>query len=426
MQGRELSEAWRLQAVSIWAEVEAGQAAATELERQRAGHGEAVVAAARELAAVFLPDLSAEALARAEQLTGFRGFSRFEPIKAMDKERQKLEADLVSIRADERYQRREYLVGPYGELTRRLEEAKGMLDPWEKDCQTFELLEGFNELLETGYDTPEFSVRWWEARYWRIWAAGDRICSLLGMADFGDDVLPAYMKVRVPRDQWRGRVQEIMGEVRALHELVQRHDRDQARLAELPKIYLTECQMALGRHLEAADPALVESWSPEDRAVVIGARKLAACKAKSDLGQQLLDALRVQLARTQADHSKAQRKADKFSRPKHWHATFDHSQVPPDPVTRLHKVRVTRDKLMDAADRIREYDDYERFDLQNNAPELWYFEMTGRRPSPLCHELRGWYDRNPDACVVRHGGDTSGAVARAAGDLAGDDLGDVS
>jgi hypothetical protein len=426
MQGRELSDAWQQYAGMIEAEVDANQASIAAMAERKETFAAAAQAAARELAAVFVPELTAEALARAEALTGFRGFSRFEPIKAMERERQKLEGDLAAVRADERFQRREYLVGPYGEITRRLEEAKGMLEPWEKECQAFELLDGFTELLETGYDTPEFSVRWWESRYWRIWATGDRICELLGMADFGDDVLPAYMKVRTPRDQWRARVQEVMNEVHALHELVRRHDRDQARLQDLGSIYHGECLAALGAHLESADPALIESWSPEDRAVVVGARKLAGCRAKVELTDELIAGLGGLNARLREDEQKAERKSAKFVRAKNFHAQFAANQQPPADPARLEKLRASRERFDEALERIERYQEYERFDVQQNDPALWYLEMTGRRPSPHCSELRGWYDRNPQASVVRVGGDPDDAVFRAAGELGPDDLGDVS
>ncbi|HMV69341.1 MAG TPA: hypothetical protein PKA64_21040 [Myxococcota bacterium] len=425
MRGFDLAGVWGDYHASVTSEIEENGRAISALGEQRAGFVTAVAEAAGSLAAVFVPSLDAGALAEAERRTGFRGYSRFDPIKAMEREDQRLRAEIDAVRADERFQRREHLVGPYGEVTRRLEEARSMLEPWERECQAFEQLDGFAELLEVGYDTPEFSVRWWEARYWRIWATGDRICALLGMADFGDDVLPAYLKVREPRDRWRARVEEVMAEVRSLHDLVQRHDQAVTRLGGLAGIYLDECRAALARHLETADPALIESWNPDDRAVVLGVRRLAGCRAKVDLTDQLIAGVQALDAQLQRERAKAMRKSAKFSRPKNYNVDWGPS-MRPSGTARLGKVGQAREKLREAAARIERYQDYERFDLQQNDPALWFAEMTGRRPSPLCSELRDWYDRNPDACVVRVGEDADEAVARAVSALGQDDLGDVS
>ena len=115
------------------------------------------------LAAIYLPRLDAVALVDAEKKTGFRGFSRRDPLEAKAKEKRRLEHDIEQIRGAERYQRRTYLVGKEGELTRELAEAREMLDPWERDAARFEDLEDFLVLVDVGYDTPEFSERWWEA-----------------------------------------------------------------------------------------------------------------------------------------------------------------------------------------------------------------------------------------------------------------------
>ena len=145
----------------------------------------ALEAARGELAAVYLPRLERAALQSAEQLTGFRGFSRRDPLQAMAQERRRLQGLVQKIAASEPYQRRKQLVGEYGEFTRALTEAEDMLAPWERECARFEDLRDFVTLYELGYDTPQYAVRWWDPAYWRYWASGDAVCEALEMDDFG-------------------------------------------------------------------------------------------------------------------------------------------------------------------------------------------------------------------------------------------------
>jgi len=428
MQGHEIASAWDAWGNALTSEREATQATLDDLNQRRVAMVADLEAAGKELAAVFVPALTNAALTDAEKRTGFRGFSRFDPIKAKEKEAQKLTVDIATINADPRYVRREWLVGPHGEITQKLEEAKSMLAPWEVECFRFEGEPEFMELLQVGYDTPAFSLRWWDTRYWKLWAAGDRICEKLGLADFGDDVLPAYHKAREPRDQWAARVRAVVAEIREIHDLVQRHDQAVDRLARLDEIYLDECRAALGKHLQSADAALIETWSPDDRAVMVGARKVAGCKAKLAYLDEMKTGLSGQVDRMAVDTAKASRKADKFRRSKNYYSTFSGAMAPTGGDERVVKLRTAREKLLDAADRMQRYDRYAAFDLQQNDSALWWFEMTGRRPGPYLSTTRGWYDRNPSAVVCRDGveADTSAAIADALADRAHDGLGDLS
>ena len=110
--------------------------------------------AARELAAIYLPELSDGALRTASYYTGLRVFDQRDPLQAMAKEAVRLQQEIVHLEGDERYRDREALVGPMGSLTRALQEAKDYLSPWEEECQRFEVLPHFQELVDIGYDTP--------------------------------------------------------------------------------------------------------------------------------------------------------------------------------------------------------------------------------------------------------------------------------
>jgi hypothetical protein len=426
MRGTELSARFRELADGLAGQVTETEAAlARAVEARQAAVAEAA-AAGSSLAAIYLPALDEVSLAAAERLTGFRGFTRMEPLKAMAREEVKLTAELTALSADPAFVQREVLIGPNGEITQRLKEARDMLEPWLADCRVFEEQEGFLELVELGYDTPAYAVRWLEPRYWRLWAAGDRICRALGLADFGDDLLPAWRRVSEPRDQWRAQAQAVMAEVEAVRGVVQRHDATQLRLSQLAAIYLDECRAVLASHLQSADAALLEGWAEEDRGRVVGVRRLASCRAKVEALGQVAEALGAELKELRAQQQRAAAKALKYGAGKKAYQEYPVGSAPADTSERLRRFGARRVRWLDNVDRVERYRSYERFDVMNNAPELWWFEMTGRRPDARLTGLRPWYDRHPDAAVAREAQEHDAATAAAMADRALDPLGDVS
>ncbi|MCB9699628.1 MAG: hypothetical protein H6738_22780 [Alphaproteobacteria bacterium] len=381
--------------------------------------------AALDLASAHLTALTDPVLAQAERRTGFRGFQRMNPIVARERERGRLRTEIERLRAEERYVRREYLVGPNGTITARLAEARQMLEPWAQECARFEDLPSFLELVQTRYDTDHFERRWWEPAYWRLWAAGDKVCDALGLADFGDDVLPAYEKVREPRDRWKAQVEGIEAERDQVLALVKRHDDDVWRLDHLDEIYLSEACRALAEHLATADPALLEQWAEDDRGVIVATRRLAGLRAKVDHLDLMIEGVGQWAQTLKGRSNEYQRKASKYAYGKKAYRQY--------PTPRWTKARTTlqksaerRGKLASMADRLERYDRYDRFDAGSNAPELWWVEQTGSNPHAWMPRLRAWYQQH-DVDLVHDGDDDHGAaIAATLAHQRLDGLGDVS
>lgn len=352
------------------------------------------------LAVAYLPTLDHEALARAEKLSGFRGFSRRKPFDAMKHERRVLQSAIARIVGSETYRRREFLVGPNGELTRELAERQSMLDAWQVDCSRFEDLPGFLKLIELKYDTPEFSTSWFTASYWKHWAQGDAICVALDLADFGDDVLPAYELVREPRDAWKRQVAEVQEKIDAVHTMVQRHDQAVARIPRLPELYLEQAQKQLAEFLAHADPSLLNDWLAEDgsdRAVLMVLRRVAGLKAKMEvLVEMRAQGVQAQIDALQARSAKHRRKVAKYRRPKHRYAKLSARDTDPKFAPKAKKMTKDLEKLESQIRRIERYDDYGQFDLEQD-PELWYLAFTRKRPSKFSPRLRTWYTAHPEA-----------------------------
>lgn len=365
--------------------------AVTTMEQER-------TALTTTLAQVYLPELTEAAFAEAERRTGFRGFTTRRPLEALAREEKKLQTAIAKLEADERWAKRESLTGPYGSLTRSLAEAKDLLEPWEREAERFEHLEGFLELVELRYDTPGFEERWWQPSYWRHWAAGDRICAALGLDDFGDDVLPAYEAARDPRDKWRAEVARIQQSIAAVHEHIRKHDQSAWRLANLSSIYLEECQKVLATHLARADMPLLASWAGDDRGVLVHLKRLSGLSAKIDMLNEMETAWLVPSREALVGaRQKYAAKAQKLARPKKAHLQVT---MPEQVEQKLVAQRARRDKARATVHRIVHYTDYDRFDLAQ-PPEMWWLLMNDNRPPGLfTPRLRGWYERNPGVVVV--------------------------
>ncbi len=352
------------------------------------------------LALAYLAVVEKAALERTEKLTGYRGFSRRDPLKAMNRERQVLQRTIAEVEQDERYRKRAILTGPGGALTEGVQEARDMLAPWETDCGRFESLQGFMDLLDLGYDTPEFELEFWQPSYWAVWANGDAICEALGMDDFGDDVLPAYKRVAGHRAIWQQQLTEAEQKVRDVHDLTQRRDQAEARIPRLPEIYLEQCHKQLAAYFADADLSLLEMWlraeaGEPDRGVLMALRRAAGAAAKVTFVQELLDeGVRPALRGFRERKGKYVRKARKYQRGKYHGMSFSERDMDQGFQAKRSKYTQRPAKIRRLVRRIAEYEAYSRFDLSNNDDEAWFIEMTRKSPPSLLPKTRRWYEQH--------------------------------
>lgn len=378
MNGRQASARLRELADRLGTEIEALVKLRGESDGLREENERQLEAVCLELAAVYLPELSAAALQDAEKRTGFRGFSRRDPLVAMERERGRLQGLVARVSQDPTYNRREYLVGSNGSITLQVREAKENLEVWEREVQRFESLEGFTELVSVGYDTPEHTEHWWSADYWRHWAAGDRICAALGMADFGDDVLPAWRRAREPRDQWRGELERHNAELRKVLDLVKSKDDAEYRAQHLEGIYLEDCRKLLAGHLGSADVGLLEQWRGEDRGAQVLLRRLSGVAARrSYFGQLAGGGLSKLIAELNERRGKMLRKAVKLARPKN--AGRPVGDPAPGLDQKIDTITARRQKAMSQNQQIQRFDDWDRYEVPDRS-ELWFALWSNSAP----------------------------------------------
>lgn len=359
-----------------------------------------------ETAQAYLPVLTEEQLQRVQHLTGFLGFERRDPIKAMAHERVVLQSTVARIEADQRYVDRELLAGPDGTLSTKLVQTGEHLAPFVAECQKYEQHDGFIELVHVKYDTPEFDEKWWQATYWKHWAAGDRICEAMGVGDFGDDLLPLYLKAAEHRAFWQNEYNALQQQIAVVHQLTKNHDDALARIPRLPQLYLEQSQAFLGEYLEEADGSLLEKWLSEraegpDRPIIASLRKLAGLKAKQRYLVELqTEGINLAIDQMRQRAWKFARKTEKYLRPKHYWRNVSDRELDRKFAQKYEKYKERPAKLRKLVDRIYVYDDYDRFDLSND-PALWWFEMTNKKPPRQWTNTRRWYDRRPNFEIER-------------------------
>jgi hypothetical protein len=242
------------------------------------------------------------------------------------------------------------------------------------------------------------------------------------MKDFGDDVLPAYEAAATQRGFWQQEIDRLHAQLNEVHELVQQHDQAVARLPNLAKIYLEQCQQVLAEHLRQADLQLLEEWRantvPGDRAIQMSLRTVAGLRAKYEILREVHDrAFSDAVNKLMERAHKYERKREKFLRPKNRHREFSPNEMDTSFDETLRKLEARQQQLSQLVHRIDGYDDYQRFDLKNEQ-ELWWSEFTGgKRPPTQLARLRNYYDRRPDLVVVRDEPDVPRAIERAAGTI---------
>ena len=377
------------------------------------------------LAQAYVPGLDADTLANAERLTGFRGFSRRDPLKAMEHERHTLTHRVAAIEASEQYVRRFALVGSAGEYTRAVEELQELERPWRVELDKYELLDGFLELIEVGYDTPQFADRWWQPIYWKHWGQGDDVCRELGMKDFGDDVLPAYREVKAKHDEVHTELRRALARKQAVHDLVQERDEAVARVPRLPQIFLEGAQGFLARFLDQADLPLLAEWLEDDRAIEMNLRVAIGLASQVQRLEELVLGVKAQREEMARRAAKYQRKIVKFQRSKYAYQQFGDNVLDLGLAAKEDKYRRRLAKTRKLAERIADWDDHADWDLAAD-PHAWWHDAVGKAPpESLMPKTARWYVKPPPGSMpARAVQEAVGEAAAALTDL--DDVGYLS
>lgn len=381
-----------------------------------------------ELVAAILPELSAAAIARAVQLTGYLPLQQNDPLVAMDKMRETLTASMANIEQDRRYRDRLLLRAPrIGMLTREIAELEEFHAP------LAEIIEGaahprMERLLQVGYGTSSYDVPFWRMSYYQDWKAGDEILAKLPkfktFAALREDYLAAQRDIGV----YNNKLGQLRREV-ALGEAIEReYAEKQKQLSELPMTCLQRLRDQLCSYIRDLDLVAIGDRLAQDPALEMLAKRYLGLQKQTEYLQQsskhLLENSRAPVQQTIAQ---LDREIQKYSRPKNAGAKL--------PSERIAQLRLRNTKYQQQATRyqqsrhvIVEFDDYDHGCIDDDY--LWWDLITesyrhrhgqhyGHMHGSYIDEVSDFRSRHPDHHFQRpddwHDADDAAAASAGTG-----------
>ncbi len=348
-----------------------------------------------ELVALSLPALTREACASVPSLTGYSQFEINDPFERMESRRQELSARVVAIEADERYQSRERLLDPgAGDLTLERDELERQLKLMDETLAQYNSELEFAGLVQRGYGTEQYAVRWWQLQYYRDWKYGDIITEKFGQQSFRD-VLYSFHQVTAGRAEIYSEYQANTGQVAEIESLVAEREQCLAGLEHLEAETLRGCRQQLRDHLEYIDRNDLAAWSAADPNRTGLLKRIHGIEKKieylDELARQYLNPDSEQLLRLRA---KLEKKVAKYSRTKNANARIpitEANSILKDPRPKL---AARRQHYHESYQTIVYYDRYDAFDFSHDM--LWWDVMTdGRIDGNFIPEVQAWREQHP-------------------------------
>lgn len=352
-------------------------------------------AALDELAALYLPAWTPAAFAPIPALTGYRQFEVNNPFALAEQRRQTLSSLVVSVEGDERYQRREQLLDPVaGELSLKVAEAGQQLKFFNDSLAPYEEEPELYGLVERGYDTEAYGVKWWSLQYYRDWKHGDLITEKFGKQSFRE-VLDDYHRLREARDEYQKDLRAAEKEKREVEDLVKSRADALAALENLEDESLAASRRQLREHLTFIDRQELATWSSAAPQFVGVIKRIHGIEKKieylEELAQRYLHAEREQLVNAT---TKLTKKVEKYSRPKYAYSGLPVEQANSWLGDPSQKLAARRTRYDESYRRVYEFERYDAFDYARDM--LWWDLMTdGRIDGDFIPEVQGWREQHP-------------------------------
>lgn len=348
-----------------------------------------------ELAALYLPAWTPESFAPIPTLTGYRQFEVNNPFELAEQRRRSLSSLVAGVEGDERYQRREQLLDPVaGELSLKVAEAGTQLKFFNDALAPYEEEPELHGLVERGYDTDAYGVKWWTLQYYRDWKHGDLIAEKFGKQSFRE-ALDDYLRLREARDEYQKDLQAAEQEKRVVEDLVKSRADALAALENLEVEALSLCRRQLREHLAFIDRQELATWSAAAPEMVGVIKRIHGIEKKieylDELARRYLHAEREQLI---AASTKLTAKVEKYSRPKHAHTQIPVEQANSWLKDPTGKLAARRQRYDEGYRRVYEFDRYDVYDYARDM--LWWDLMTdGRVDGDFIPEVQAWREQHP-------------------------------
>lgn len=291
-------------------------------------------AALVDLCAAILTEFQPSALQQAVNLTGYIPLLQNDPIAAMTNKRQMMTQRVAEIEADRKFRDRLLLRAPrIGLLTREiaeLEEFRTPLQDMIDKCQHPRL----PRLLETGYDTPAYSIGFWRMSYYADWRAADEICERFGQKRTFAELRTDYKAAQDAVAVYDAKLDKLRAEVRNGELLESEHDDLLRQIDQLPQTFLKDLRGQLGNYLRDMDlVAIGDRLGAEPQIDGLAKRYLGLRKQITYLRDSAQHLIRNTAAPINQTIQSLDREILKLQRPK-----ISNTQVPITRMERLQKL----------------------------------------------------------------------------------------
>jgi hypothetical protein len=372
-----------------------------------------------EIVALYLPNLSPETIGAVNRLTGFRAFEVKSPADDLVTRRDELSNRVAEIERDPLYVNRQKLTDPVaGDLTlekERLTGEKGLLD---QSVGRFEGADGFLDLINRGYDTPDYKQSKFSLQYYRDWKRGDEIEDTFKPVEEAEepaarpsfnDLAYQYRQVKEAAETYRLDIERVEKEIASVERLVAEREEALKSLSTLPEDTLAESQKRLMEHVEHADRADLAERGRGREDLLSALKHLEGLEKKIEY----LEALTRQYVDSDAEAlldriTGLEKKVQKYSRPKNRSARIPAAEADrwlKDPTP---KVRERWGRYRTAHTRVYSFNRYDDYDFFSNY--LWWDVMTdGELDGNFINEVSDYRAEHPETRGVYDAADLVGS-----------------
>jgi hypothetical protein len=359
-----------------------------------------------ELATIYLPNIVPATTEAILPLTGFRAFSLKSPNEELHARRDTLSRRIAEIEKDPLYVNRQQLIDPIvGEHTLAKEKVGSQKELIDQSVSRFESLEGFLDLLERNYDTPDYNVSKLSLQYYRDWKRGDEIeDSFISHGKEGEKIRPSfsdlayqYRQVKQAADNYQSDIDRLDREIGKINGLVAEREEALRSLTTLADDVLAEARARLLDHVQHADRADLAERAKDRPEILATLKHIEGLEKKTEY----LEALTRQYVDSDAEAlldriASLEKKAIKYSRPKNRSARVPASDAErwlKDPTPKL---RQRWGRYHTSHTTIYSFNRYDNYDFFSNY--LWWDVMTdGRLDGNFIPEVSDYRATNPEA-----------------------------
>ncbi|MHC4830568.1 MAG: hypothetical protein ACYTFT_09495 [Planctomycetota bacterium] len=358
--------------------------------------------AVKAVAASLLTELTTEAIARLQRVTGMNSLRGQDPLSDVEKERAALRTRNTDIETNPRYADRAKLRDPLtGTLTTKRE---GYLKDREPLLRFFNAAQHDRlvRLMATDYGTEDYAVGWWRMTYYGDWKAGDEVVEQIQAIEPEIETFKAfrekYEDIQAAKATFDAEIEALDAEIRAGEKLEAEHASNLAAIESAAERKLESLRTETLAFLGTIEPSWLASRvaAENDPDLDLLMKRWAGLAKKEgylvDLQARYLDEPEQRMTK---ELNKLRRQIVKYRRPKHHGKRFDRSSFNKrfkDRSSKYTKHWSSYDK------RARAVSTFDRYDLGSLDDDfLWWDAMSdGRLDGSFSEDVTRFREQHPD------------------------------